>query len=183
VIIDLVPDSRPPEISLALAGEGDIPFLSALAKDPAVAPFLAVGAGDADALRALLSEAARTQGPHGPFVVRALDGEPLGGLALRVVNQRSRICQLSRLMIRPDRRGVGIGLAAVRRACRLVLAECSFHRLELEAYGDNLAGQALFARAGFTREGTRRRAYWRRGKWLDGVQFGMLAEELDRFDG
>ncbi len=175
-----MPASHPPAISLVPAGEGDIAFLSALAEHPAVAPYLAVGAGDAQALRALLSEAAQTSEPHGLFLVRGPDGERVGGLALRVVNHRSRICQLSRVMIRPDRRRAGIGLAAVRGACRLVLAERSFHRLELEVYGDNLAGQALFARAGFIREGTRRRAYWRRGQWLDGIQFGMLAEELDR---
>jgi RimJ/RimL family protein N-acetyltransferase len=27
-------------------------------------------------------------------------------------------------------------------------------------------------------EGIRRQAYWRRGRWIDGVMFGILAEEL-----
>ncbi len=168
-----------PTVSLIKAHGDDIPFLSALAGDPAVEPFLAVGSGDQDSLRALQDEGAAEPGPHGVFVIRSADDEPLGGLALRVVNRRSRICELSRLMIRPEARRVGIASAAISLACRAVFVDHLLHRLQLEVYGDNLAAQALFARAGFVHEGTRRRAYWRRERWLDGVQFGMLAEEFE----
>jgi RimJ/RimL family protein N-acetyltransferase len=168
-----------PTISLLPATDDDVGFLSALANHPAVEPFLAVGAGDKEALRALLSEGAQEGGAHGLFIIRSPEGEPLGGLALRVVNHRSRICELSHLMIDPDKRRAGIASAAVRLACRKVLVDHSFHRIQLEVYGDNLAAQELFARVGFVHEGTRRRAYRRRGHWLDGVQFGMLAEEFD----
>jgi RimJ/RimL family protein N-acetyltransferase len=63
-------------------------------------------------------------------------------------------------------------------ACRHALHDHDMHRVQAECYGDNPAAHRLFERAGFTREGTRRRAYWRRGGWLDGVLFGLLAEEL-----
>jgi RimJ/RimL family protein N-acetyltransferase len=60
----------------------------------------------------------------------------------------------------------------------VALVDCGLHRIEAQVYGDNVAGQRLFERAGFRREGIRRRAYWRRAQWLDGVLFGLLAEEL-----
>ena len=165
-------------ISLIRATDDDISFLSALADHPEVEPFLAVGSGDEDVLRGLVSDGGTDRGPRGLFVIRSPEGELVGGLALSVVNHRSRICELSRLMIRPEKRRTGIASAAVRLACRTVLVDHSFHRIQLEVYGDNLGAQALFAHVGFVREGTRRRAYWRRERWLDGVQFGMLAEEF-----
>lgn len=175
--------ARLPTVSLIPARDQDISFLSALANDPAVEPFLAVGAGEENRLRTLLGAAEDEGGPDGLFVICAPEGESVGGLVLRVVNRRSRICELSHLMIRPDKRRGGIASAAVSLACRKVLVEHPLHRIQLEVYGDNLAAQALFTRVGFVREGTRRRAYWRRERWLDGVQFGMLREELRAFAG
>lgn len=168
----------PAATSLTLATDDDLSFLSALADHPAVAPFLAVGSGDEDVLRGLLSDAAPDGGPQGLFVIRSPENESLGGLALSVVNRRSRICELSRLMIRPDKRRTGTASEAVGLACRKVLVDHSFHRIQLEVYGDNLAAQALFDRLRLVRKGARRGAYWRRERWLDGVQFGMLADEF-----
>jgi RimJ/RimL family protein N-acetyltransferase len=168
----------PADISLILAIPDDVSFLSALASHPEVEPFLAVSSGNEEFLRGLINDVTQDPGPHGLFVIRAPGGEPVGSLALSVVNRRSRICELSRLMIRPEKRRTGIASAAVRLACRKVLVDYSFHRIQLEVYGDNLAAQALFERVGFVREGTRRSAYWRRERWLDGVQFGLLADEF-----
>jgi ribosomal protein S18 acetylase RimI-like enzyme len=106
------------------------------------------------------------------------EGEALGGLALTLVSRHSRICQLNRLMVAPAGRGRGVAAQAVRLACRRVLVEHDFHRVQVETYGDNLTAQRLFERVGFTYEGARRRAYWRREQWLDGVLYGMLAEEV-----
>jgi RimJ/RimL family protein N-acetyltransferase len=69
-------------------------------------------------------------------------------------------------------------LEAIRLACLHALHDHDMHRVQAECYGDNPAAHRLFERAGFTHEGTRRRAYWRRGNWLDGVLFGLLADEL-----
>lgn len=154
----------------------DFEFLSALAQDPAVEPSLAPGRGDPDALAELASLA--SESPGGLYVIEAPRSQPVGGLALAVVNRRSRICEITRVMLRPDARGAGCASTAVRLAARGALVDSGLHRIEAQVYGDNFAGQRLFERSGFTREGIRRRAYWRRGQWLDGVLFGMLAEEL-----
>ena len=81
-------------------------------------------------------------------------------------------------MLRPDARGAGLASAAVRLAAQAALVDHGLHRIEAQVYADNVAGQRLFERVGFTREGIRRRAYWRRARWLDGVLYGLLAEEL-----
>jgi RimJ/RimL family protein N-acetyltransferase len=164
-------------VRVRLAAPEDLGFLSALALDPAVEPYLAPSRGELAALRELLSPA-HANSPEGLYLIEAPAGRPVGGLALAVVNRRSRICELSRVMLHPGARGTGVGVKAVRLTCRVVLADHEFHRIEAQVYGDNFAGQRLFERAGFTREGARRRAYWRHGRWLDGILYGLLAEEL-----
>jgi RimJ/RimL family protein N-acetyltransferase len=168
----------PPELELRLASDRDLGFLSALAGDPSVEPFLAPGAGDEDRLRTLLVETVSEGDPSGLFVIGSVGGESVGAVALRLVSQNSRICELTRLMVSPQVRGRGIASTAVRLACRHALVEHDFHRVQAETYGDNLAGQRLFERVGFAREGVRRRAYWRRDQWIDGVLYGLLVDDL-----
>ncbi len=165
------------ELRLRRATEEDLAFISRLGRHPAVEPFLAPGSWEEDRLRALWVPA-EEESPGGLYVAELAEAGPVGALALAVVSTRSRICELTRLMVDPERRGAGLGLAAVRLACAVVLVEHGFHRLQAEAYGDNEAGQRLFESAGFRREGTRHQAYWRRGRWIDGVLYGILAEEL-----
>ncbi|HZU60934.1 MAG TPA: GNAT family N-acetyltransferase [Solirubrobacteraceae bacterium] len=133
-------------VSLRPAAETDLGFVSALALDPATEPFLMPGAGEEERLREYWLGG-------GLYLIEREDEGPVGALGLDVVSPRSRITQLNRLMVDPDERRRGIGLEALRAACRLVLVERGFHRLQAEAYGDNEAGQALFERAGFRREG------------------------------
>lgn len=165
-------------VELRPAGRGDLGFLSRLACDPGVEPYLAPGAGAIERLRAILERAEAEGPPSGLFLIQSAAGEPVGGLALLVYSRRSRVCDLASLMVSPGARGAGVASAAVRLACRHALIDHGFHRVQAEAYGDNVAGQRLFERVGFVREGARRRAYWRREQWLDGVMFGILAEEL-----
>jgi aminoglycoside 6'-N-acetyltransferase len=150
--------------------------LTALASDPAVEPYLAPGRGEPTALAELSSLA--SEPPAGLYLVEGPDGQPIGGLAVAVVNRRNRICEITRVMLRPDMRGAGYASAAVRLATRAALVDQGLHRIEAQVYGDNFAGQRLFERCGFRREGIRRCAYRRRGQWLDGVLYGLLAEEL-----
>ena len=165
-------------IRLRVATADDLRYLSGLARDPQVEPFLAPGAGAPERLEAVLSQTGPDGGPSGMFVIESGSSQPLGGLALQVVSQNSRICELTRLMIDPAVRRSGVGAQAVILACRRALVDHRFHRVQAETYGDNVAAQRLFERAGFVREGVRRRAYWRRDQWLDGVLFGILAEEV-----
>jgi RimJ/RimL family protein N-acetyltransferase len=163
-------------VSLRPAAQGDLGFLSALAMHPSIEPYLAPGRGEPTALRELLSPA--NAAPEGLYLIEVPAGRPVGALALAVVNRRSRICEISRVMLDADARGAGIGSAAVRLASRSAFVGHDMHRVEAQVYGSNAAGQRLFERAGFTREGVRRQAYWRRDQWMDGILYGLLAEEL-----
>ncbi len=161
-------------VKLRLAtSDGDIAFLSALARDPSVEPFLAPGRGDPAALRELNG----AEPPSGLYLIES-EGHNVGGFSVGWVNRRSQICDISRVMVDPDARGAGFARSAVRLASRNALIDHGLHRIQTEVYGDNLPGQRLFERAGFTREGTRRRAYRRRDRWLDGILYGLLADEL-----
>jgi RimJ/RimL family protein N-acetyltransferase len=166
------------ELSLREATDEDVPYLSSLAADPEVEPFLAFGAADEDRMRSLIAAAGPAPGSGGLLVVESEEQETLGAIGLTLVNTRCGICEVSRVMVRPDRRRSGIAATAIWLASRQALVEHEMHRVQAECYGDNAAAHRLFERVGFTREGTRRRAYWRRGGWLDGVLFGLLAEEL-----
>jgi RimJ/RimL family protein N-acetyltransferase len=163
----------PEGVTLRKAGFGDVAYLSELAFDSSVEPFLAPGAGDR--LPSLVELGADEVG--GMYVIQ-LGGERVGGLALQLVSEHSRICSLSGLMVDPEMRHGGVASAAVRLACRIAFHEHGLHRIQAEVYGDNVASQRLFESVGFAREGVRRRAYWRREQWLDGVLYGILAEEF-----
>ncbi len=157
----------------------DLDLLGTLARDPAVEPYLAPGAWERSSLSAWFERDPEGGAPPtGAYVIESTAGTPLGGLVLTVVNRRHGICDLARVMVMPEARRAGAALAAIRLAARTALVDHGLHRLEAQVYGDNLAGQRLFERAGFAREGSRRRAYWRREQWLDGIHYGLLAEEF-----
>lgn len=164
-------------IRLRSATRDDLAYLSALAEDPQVEPFLSPQVFVQRRLEKGLTEPGSQRGPDGLFVIEA-SGQAVGGLAIALVSEHSCICELTTLMVDPAARRAGVGGQAVRLACRRVLIEYGFHRIQAEAYGDNPAAQRLFEGVGFVREGIRRRAYRRRNQWLDGVLFGLLAEDL-----
>ncbi len=156
----------------------DAAFLVALRLHPAAAPFLGVREADEAALRLELAELADADpAPAGRFVIDAAGGA-VGALAWRLSNRRSRIVDLSEIVVLPEARGRGVGTAAVREACRLLVDRLDVHRFQLETYAYNEAGIRASERAGFVREGVRRQAFWRRDAWQDGVLFGLLADEL-----
>ncbi len=159
------------------AGPDDAAFIAALRVHPEVAPFLGVREADEAALRRELAGA--DPAVAGRFVIDEGAGA-VGALAWRLSNRRSRIVDLSEIVVLPDARGRALGAAAVREACRVLADRLDVHRFQLETYAFNEAGNRAFERAGFVREGIRRQAYWRRDAWQDGVLFGLLADELHR---
>ena len=115
------------------ATAADVPFLRGLRADPSTAEFLAVTELDDAALMAELT--AEDIGR----LVATREGQPVAGLRWRLVNRRSRIAELSEVVVDPRVRGQGVGVALVRAACGL-LFDRGEHRVQLEVYGDNLGG-------------------------------------------
>ncbi len=161
-------------MELRPATPADVRYLAELARHPQVEPFLA--RRTRERLVEMAEERTTAGEPFGLFVIEG--DRRLGGLALQLGSAHSRICSLRTLMVDPAARGSGVGTQSVWLACHLVLVEHGFHRVQTESYGDNPAAHRVFERVGFVREGVRRRAYWRREEWLDGVLYGILAEEL-----
>jgi RimJ/RimL family protein N-acetyltransferase len=168
--------------ALRRAREADIDFLFSLASHEEVEPFMAaVSARERDEL---VDEVRRSEDDprhYGRLVVE-VEGEPAGALAFDVANRRSRIANLHAIMLHPDYRGRGLGVAATTLLVRHLLLDLDYHRVQLEVYGFNERALGLFERAGFIREGARRRAYDRHGDWVDGVLFGIVREALEEPD-
>jgi len=157
----------PEQVTLRAAGEADLRWAQELAGGGGVAGSLSTTAADglADALAA-----------GELWIAEAPAGERVGAVRVATVNRRSRIASVETLMVRPESRGRGLGVAILRAVARDAFAR-GVHRLEGETYGFNDAALRTFEAAGFTREGVRRRAYDRHGAWQDGVRFGLLADD------
>jgi len=166
-------------VSIRRARPDDIDFLTALFAHEDVEPYLAaVRARDR---KAVLTEVERSQAEpekFGVFVIE-VDGERAGTMHFERVNHRSRIAQLGGLAVHPEFRGGKVGDQAARMFQRHLIRELGFHRLQLEVYGFNERAIRHAERSGFVREGARRKAYLRNEEWVDGVLFGLVAEDLD----
>ncbi len=152
----------------------DAARLLALRAQPGAARWLAVRDEDEAALRAELADPSPVAGR----LVVEVDGDLAGALAWRVVNRRSRIAELSDVIVAVEHQGHGLASRAAIAAVRWLVAEHDVHRVQLETFAANAAARRAFERAGFVHEGTRRRAYWREDAWQDGALYGLLADEL-----
>jgi ribosomal-protein-serine acetyltransferase len=73
--------------------------------------------------------------------------------------------------------GRGIMTAAVRALVDHAFDEWSLHRIEIHCAPVNRRSRAIPERLGFREEATLRETELVRGRWLDGVVYGLLAEE------
>lgn len=164
-------------VSIRRATEADVDFLLELVRHPEVAPYLAaVRASDRDALLETVERSLAEPDAFGLFLIE-VDGEPAGTMEFHRSNRRSRIADLGGLAVHPRFRGRRVGDEAALLLRSHLLDELGFHRLQLEVYAFNERALAHAERVGFTREGVRRKAYWRNGQWVDGVLFGLVADD------
>jgi RimJ/RimL family protein N-acetyltransferase len=156
----------------------DADFLVDLLTHEDVEPYLAaVRAKDHEAVLAEIERSEREPEDFGLFVIE-VDGRPAGTMHFELGNRRSRIARLGGLAVHPEFRGRRLGDEAARAFQRHLLEDLGFHRLEMEIYGFNERSIAHAERVGWVREGVKRKAYWRHGDWVDGVLFGLLAEDV-----
>jgi RimJ/RimL family protein N-acetyltransferase len=165
-------------VSIRRARKDDVDFLTELVTHVDVEPFLA--AVRAKGHDELLEEVARSEDEpeaFGVFVIE-VEGRRAGTMRFERANVRSRIANLGGLAVHPDFRGSRVSDAAARLFRRHLFADLGFHRLQLEVYGFNERALRHAERSGFVREGVRRKAYWRNDEWVDGVLYGLVAEDL-----
>jgi RimJ/RimL family protein N-acetyltransferase len=165
-------------VAVRRARPDDVDFLVELFTHEDVEPFLAaVRPKDRESILDEIERSSTEPDASGVFVVE-VDGVRAGSMHFDRANRRSRIANLGGLAIHPDFRGRRLADDAARLFQRHLIGELGFHRLQLEVYGFNERAIGHAERAGFTREGVRRKAYWRNDEWVDGVLFGLVAEDL-----
>jgi RimJ/RimL family protein N-acetyltransferase len=168
----------PCAVTIRRARADDLDFLVGLVTHDEVAPFLAaVRASTPEAIRAEIERSASDAQAAGLYVIE-VDGEPAGTMSFERANRRSRIASLGGLALHPRFRGRGVADEASRLFQSHLIGDLGFHRLQLEVYAFNERALRHAERAGFLREGVRRKAYWRNDTWVDGVLFGLVAEDL-----
>ncbi len=162
----------------------DVDLFVRLVSHEEVEPFLsATRARDHEGLREEIERSCSSPREFGRFVIEAMLDESwvrAGIMGFEVANRRSRIAQLGGLAVEPELRGRRVADTAARLLQRHLLEELGYHRLQLECYGFNERAIRHAERSGFIREGVKRKAYWRHGEWVDGVLYGLLAEDLER---
>lgn len=166
-------------VTLRRASVEDADFLVQLVTHDEVEPFLAaVGSKTREEILADIARSDAEPGAFGVFVVE-VGGQRAGTIRFSRANERSRIANLGGLAVHPDFRGQKVGDETARLVQHHLIVDLGFHRLQLEIYGFNERAQVHAERSGFVREGVRRKAYWRNGEWVDGVLYGLVAEDLD----
>ena len=166
-------------VTIRRATPDDVDFLVELVTHEDVEPYLA--AVRAKGRDEILEEIARTQSEpeaYGVFVIE-VDGERAGTMRFERANGGAGSPNLGGLAVHPDFRGAKVADTAARLFQRHLFDELGFHRLQMEIYGFNERAMRHAERAGFTREGVRRKAYWRNDEWVDGVLYGLVAEDLN----
>jgi len=163
-------------VRLRRATPADLDFLVELYTDEDVRPFLAAGR---DYDRNSVLERLAQDPQAGALLVIELEGEPAGAMAWELLYRRSRIVHVSGIAVHPRFRGRRLADEAARLLQHHLIRELGFHRIELEIYGFNERAQRHAERSGFVREGVKRKAYARDGGWVDGVLYGLVAEDLD----
>ena len=165
-------------VSIRRARPDDVAFLVELVSHEDVEPFLAaIRAKSAEDILAEIARSDEEPDAFGIFVIE-VDGVRAGTMRFTLANRRSRIADLGGLAVHPDYRGGRVGDEAARLFQRHLFHELGAHRLQLEVYGFNERAMRHAERAGFVREGVRRKAYWRNGEWVDGVLYGLVAEDV-----
>jgi RimJ/RimL family protein N-acetyltransferase len=165
-------------VTIRRARSDDADFLVDLVAHEDVEPFLAaVRAKGRDEVLEEISRSGADPEAFGVFVIE-VDGERAGTMRFERSNARSRIANLGGLAVHPDYRGAKVADTAARLFQRHLFDDLGYHRAQMEVYGFNERAMRHAERAGFTREGVRRSAYWRNDEWVDGVLYGLLAEEI-----
>ena len=167
-------------VSIRRAREDDADFLAELVAHEDVEPFLA--AVRAKSREEILDEIGRSDSEpdaFGLFLIE-VDGARAGTMRFQRANERSRIADLGGLAVHPDFRGAKVADTAARLFQRHLFDDLGFHRVQMEIYGFNDRAMAHAERSGFVREGVRRKAYRRNDDWVDGILYGLLADEVER---
>jgi RimJ/RimL family protein N-acetyltransferase len=170
------------DVRVRRANGDDIAFMLEVVTHEDVQPFLGARAAfDEARLAEELERQEREPEGFGRFVIEVRDaGEwrRAGTMGFERVSEHNRIAHLERLAVHPHFRGRRVADRAALLFQRQLVRELGYHRLQMEVYGFNERAIAHAERVGWVREGVKRKAYWRHDEWVDGVMFGIIADDL-----
>ncbi|MFG1805497.1 GNAT family N-acetyltransferase [Streptomyces sp. NPDC049040] len=166
-------------ILLRPVGEDDVPALTGMINDPAIAaPFQWFGWQDPARMSRNWAENGML-GPDGGRLA-VVDGTGLLGLvSWRKIETAgaSHFWNIG-IILFPEARGRGVGTEAQRLLVRYLFAHTPVMRIEADTEVDNIAEQRSLEKAGFTREGVLRSVVFRDGAWRDGIIYGIVRGDL-----
>lgn len=84
--------------------------------------------------------------PEGAVIIARLQGAPCGCVALRRIDQSA--CEMKRLYVRPDTRGLGIGAELVKRIIDLARSK-GYRSMRLDTLPSMKSAVSLYRLAGF----------------------------------
>ncbi len=164
-------------IVLRLREAKDLPLIIAASHDPDTQRWLEdepIPTGGTPSFRDPVDTWA--QGRRAPFVIAdAATDRALGLISVRVIADGTGSVGVS---VFPERRGEGVGSAALRLIARWALVESRFQRVEAEADVANIASGRMIERAGFSREGILRSHCETHGVRHDCEMFALVRADL-----
>jgi ribosomal protein S18 acetylase RimI-like enzyme len=133
-----------PDLDLSAAGEPDLPAIRELLREYADSLGFPLDFQDFD--RELAELPGAYAPPGGALLLARVDGDTAGCVALRPLEPGT--CELKRLFIRPEHRGLGLG----RLLATAMLEEArrrGYRRIRLDTTPGMEAAQALYLQLGF----------------------------------
>jgi len=111
------------------------------------------------------------------FTIETLDGQAVGGLELRSINERNGTFSIG-IQIDTGERGKGYGTAAMRLLLKYAFLERRLHKCNTGCVEGNAASIAMHKKLGCVQEGVRRQMYYSGGRYFDGLLFGLTRDEF-----
>lgn len=163
-------------VRLRPVAEGDLERLAAWRNDPRVHPFFFFDGFVDPAKQPEWLAAVRRDGSRRFFAVEA-EGGFVGTVSLDRIDPRHRSAEMGNVLVDPDRRGRGVGRAAVAALLDLAFDVLGLERVELRVFSDNEPAIRLYEACGFRREGVERGSVLREGRRRDVLRMAMLKSD------
>jgi len=114
-----------------------------------------------------------------PFkYVAASDGSMAGYVELNRIDRHHRNAALSRVIIDPSRRGLGLARPMLDAVLKVAFLELGLHRVELAVYAHNRPALRCYEGMGFVREGCLRELTRVGDSYWDEIRMSLLEHEF-----
>ena len=165
-------------VSLRGATSADVPYLVDLLGSEDVAPFLAaVRAFTEEAVAEEIERSEREPEAFGVLIFE-VDGEAVGTATWERVNRRSRIASVGGFAIDPASGGRASASRPPGRSSVTCSATSASIGSRWRSTGSTSARSGTPSAPGGSARACGVKAYWRNDEWVDGVLFGLVAEDL-----